>query len=482
MKNICKIIFFVLIYSLNTEAQPVTWQKYYDYSSREDFGNDVIQTYDGGYIIAGMGTSKILERDILLIKINCLGNVEWKKLIGESMAFERAFKIKQSSDSGFIITGDANYTMILLKTDKNGNTLWRKDFTESNANGQGNSLQLTSDGGIICSGEVFFPKLIKTFPFIVKTDINGNLQWKKYYQDLVDITAYDIVESKDNDYLFCGAEIIRKIDAIGNTIWTRSFKGDLGFLGLRSLIYDQPNIIYAGGTSDSSGISAMHLIKIDSDSNIYWEKRFLNSELIGAGGLSICKSFNSVVMTGEILGKYGDVPIVKVSTSGELLIYNVITSTVKSEGRGESIKLATDNGYIICGRTTFGGSDFSGNVLAVKTDSDGIAPQLVNIKTNTVKINNFTLYQNYPNPFNPETTIKYELKNNSYIILKIYNVTGKEIITLVSGYKLRGLYSERLDANNLASGIYFYSLESIDLNNNNVHSNSRQIRKMIFIK
>ncbi len=141
MKNICKIIFFVLIYSLNTEAQPVTWQKYYDYSSREDFGNDVIQTYDGGYIIAGMGTSKILERDILLIKINCLGNVEWKKLIGESMAFERAFKIKQSSDSGFIITGDANYTMILLKTDKNGNTLWRKDFTESNANGQGNSLK-----------------------------------------------------------------------------------------------------------------------------------------------------------------------------------------------------------------------------------------------------------------------------------------------------------------------------------------------------
>ena len=482
MKNLFKIILLSLILSCHTSAQKVTWQKYYDYSGKADLGNDVVQTFDGGYVIAGSGTNSNSERDILLIKIDYLGNVEWKKLIGISMAFERAYCIQQTPDSGFVITGDADHTMLLIKVDKNGNIEWRNDFTENNANGQGNSLQLTNDGGIICSGHVFFPSLVKTFPFIVKTDINGNLQWKKYYQDLSDISAYDIVESNNYEYFFCGADIISKIDKTGNTIWTKSFTNNLGFLSLRSLIYEQPNVIYAGGVSDSSGLSAMHLIKLDSGAYIFWEKRFLNSELVSSGGISICKSFNSIVMTGEILGKYGDVPFVKVSDSGELLIYNVITSSIKSEGRGNSIKLSSDKGFIITGFTTFGGSGFAGNVLAVKTDSNGTAPQLVNIKNYADNINKFTLYQNYPNPFNPSTTIKFELKNNSYVKLRIYDISGKEIMTLENGFKSSGYYSERFDASKLSSGIYFYSLELIELNNNKFISNSKQIRKMIFLK
>ncbi|HMS34535.1 MAG TPA: T9SS type A sorting domain-containing protein [Ignavibacteria bacterium] len=482
MKNFYKIIFLTLILSSYSSAQKVTWQKYYDYSGRADLGNDVVQTFEGGYIIAGSGTNDNSKRHILLIKIDYLGIVQWKKLIGESMAFDRAYCIQQTPDSGFVITGDADHTMLLIKVDKNGNIEWRKDFTETNANGQGYSLQLTNDGGIICSGHVFFPNLVKTFPFIVKTDMNGNLQWKKYYQDLLDISAYDIDESNNYEYYFCGADIVRKIDETGNTLWTKSFTNNLGFLSLRSLIYEQPNIIYAGGVSDSSGLEAIHLIKLDSGSNIFWEKRFLDSEHVSAGGISICKSFNSIVMTGEILGKYGDVPFVKVSDSGELIIYNVITSSIKSEGRGNSIKLSSDKGYIITGFTTFGGSGFAGNVLAIKTDSNGTAPQLVNIKNNVENIISFTLYQNYPNPFNPSTTIKFELKNNSYVKLRIYDISGKEIITLVNGFKSGGYYSEIFDASWLSSGIYFYSLELIEFKNTKFISNSKQFRKMIFLK
>jgi hypothetical protein len=162
MKNLFKIILLSLILSCHTSAQKVTWQKYYDYSGRADLGNDVVQTFDGGYVIAGSGTNSNSERDILLIKIDYLGNVEWKKLIGISMAFERAYCIQQTPDSGFVITGDADHTMLLIKVDKNGNIEWRNDFTENNANGQGNSLQLTNDGGIICSGHVFFPSVTST--------------------------------------------------------------------------------------------------------------------------------------------------------------------------------------------------------------------------------------------------------------------------------------------------------------------------------
>ena len=77
--------------------------------------------------------------------------------------------------------------------------------------------------------------------------------------------------------------------------------------------------------------------------------------------------------------------------------------------------------------------------------------------------NDFKIYQNYPNPFNPSTTIKYSIPHQSKVILKIYDVLGNEIETLVNEEKFAGNYEVEFNpvsSNlNLASGIYFYQLK-----------------------
>ena len=58
MKNLCKIIFFYLVLSLYAEAQPVTWQRTYNYNGQRSAGRDVVQTFDGGYNSAAVGVPK----------------------------------------------------------------------------------------------------------------------------------------------------------------------------------------------------------------------------------------------------------------------------------------------------------------------------------------------------------------------------------------------------------------------------------------
>jgi|GEM_PF-3523176 len=79
---------------------------------------------------------------------------------------------------------------------------------------------------------------------------------------------------------------------------------------------------------------------------------------------------------------------------------------------------------------------------------------------NNVNVDKFALNQNYPNPFNPATVISYKIPDNGYVTLKIYNLLGEEIVTLINKYQEEGSYTAIWDASNLSSGIYIYRLES----------------------
>jgi len=72
----------------------------------------------------------------------------------------------------------------------------------------------------------------------------------------------------------------------------------------------------------------------------------------------------------------------------------------------------------------------------------------------------FELMQNFPNPFNPTTTIKYQIPSSSLVTLKIYNILGQEIATLVNEMQNSGSYTVQFNAVRLASGIYLYSLHA----------------------
>jgi arylsulfotransferase ASST/type IX secretion system substrate protein len=71
-----------------------------------------------------------------------------------------------------------------------------------------------------------------------------------------------------------------------------------------------------------------------------------------------------------------------------------------------------------------------------------------------------SLSQNYPNPFNSMTRIRYQIKDNSNVVVKIYDVLGREISTLVNEFKEAGIYYLDFDSSNLSSGVYFYKLDS----------------------
>ncbi len=72
----------------------------------------------------------------------------------------------------------------------------------------------------------------------------------------------------------------------------------------------------------------------------------------------------------------------------------------------------------------------------------------------------FRLYQNYPNPFNPETAIKFKLPKSSFATLRIYNLSGQEIATLVDGFKIAGEHEVKWQFQGLSSGVYFYRLQA----------------------
>jgi hypothetical protein len=85
----------------------------------------------------------------------------------------------------------------------------------------------------------------------------------------------------------------------------------------------------------------------------------------------------------------------------------------------------------------------------------------------------YELYQNYPNPFNPATVIRFSIPQANIVLLKVYDILGSEVLSLLNEEKPAGLYEITFDAYNLASGIYIYKLQAGDFN---------EKKKMILLK
>lgn len=114
--------------------------------------------------------------------------------------------------------------------------------------------------------------------------------------------------------------------------------------------------------------------------------------------------------------------------------------------------VAGDNGAIF--KTTTGGSIWVGKISSEVPDK-------------------FKLYQNYPNPFNPSTNIKFQIKESKQVTLKIFDILGKEIATLINEKLQPGAYETSFDGSNLASGVYFYRL---------IAGNFTETKKMLIVK
>jgi hypothetical protein len=102
-----------------------------------------------------------------------------------------------------------------------------------------------------------------------------------------------------------------------------------------------------------------------------------------------------------------------------------------------------------------------------------VIDQVSSVEENNVLVNNFKLDQNYPNPFNPSTVISYSLPQNSFVTLKVYDIIGNEVATLVNETKSAGKYDVSFEASNLSNGVYLYSIKT---------NNFTSTKKMILMK
>ena len=113
----------------------------------------------------------------------------------------------------------------------------------------------------------------------------------------------------------------------------------------------------------------------------------------------------------------------------------------------------------------------------VKTDQE-IDPydsysKYTGLKADKVQPLTYNLSQNYPNPFNPTTNIKFSIQKPGLVTLKIYNVLGQEVMTLVNQQLNAGSYNYTFDASRLSSGVYIYTISA---------GNFFQTKKMVLMK
>jgi hypothetical protein len=418
------------VYLLKTDEYGDTlWTKNYG-SFGHHVGNFVQQTSDSGYIIAGGVTHFDNNVNAYLIKTDINGNLLWEKSIGGTQ-YDEGNCVRETTDGGYIIAG---YTrsfgagisdVYLIKTDANGVIDWTRTYGGQLWE-QGNSVQETTDRGFIIVGY----KTISTSPYgadsdvyLIKTDANGDTLWTRLYgvqEGEYRDEGWSVQQTTDGGYIISGETwrpgalswqidfYLIKTDAIGYTIWTKTFDGfestDVGRSVQQTL---DGGYIIAGYTNDYPLNHDVFLVKTNTNGDIVWTKSL-----------------------GRNLGSY-------------------------PYDEGWSVQQTMDGGYIVVGfGWNYPVSDSDIYLIRLAFD-----PTQIEIEADNQLPQSFTLYQNYPNPFNPITTIKYSIPVDRFVMLNVFNVIGEKVSSLVDEFKTSGSYHVVFDAGNLSSGIYFYRLQ-----------------------
>jgi hypothetical protein len=131
----------------------------------------------------------------------------------------------------------------------------------------------------------------------------------------------------------------------------------------------------------------------------------------------------------------------------------------------------SDMSYVVVGNTVFAYAVSASDGSVIKLSADPIITGISNNNNNVPK--EFKLEQNYPNPFNPSTKINYSLPKAADVSIKIFDMLGHEVMSVVNEHKEAGSYSATVDASTLSSGVYFYTLKAGDF---------RDSKKMTLVK
>lgn len=169
----------------------------------DDVGMSVLQSRDGGYIVAGRTASFIRGGDdIWLLKTDPMGEEQWNKTFGGDRD-DAGFQVVELSDSYAIVgrteSGSEEKKIILIKVDSNGRKLWERSYRGSSAS----SLQSTSDGGYIIAGRIDNADTGRD-ALIIKTDSAGREEWSITSGGRGDDIGTFVIQNRDSAYIVAG--------------------------------------------------------------------------------------------------------------------------------------------------------------------------------------------------------------------------------------------------------------------------------------
>lgn len=439
------------------------WYKTYGALEDNEGGYSVQEVSSGGYIIAGYSADTASNTsDVLVIRTDSLGNEIWSRTYGGQYD-EFSYDIKEVSPAGFLITGETttygpgNSNMWLLRIDDLGNTLWARALGGDD-NEYGSCSVQTSDDGFAAIGYTTSFGSGYLNVWLVRLNNAGDTLWTKTYSVGEGDIGKSIILTSDEGFVITGWSfpenspadvLIIRTDSSGDTLWTKTLGGNRDDYGY-SLQQTSDGGYIVTGTTDSygSGSSDIWLIRLASETTLPVE---LTSFTASVNEVSVELNWT----TGTEKNNRG------------FEIERNQRSKIKSQnwekigfldGKGTTTETQS---YSFIDRNVNAGSY---TYRLKQVDYDGSYEYSNEIVVDAAVYKNtipeYYLLQNYPNPFNPATKINWQTSFSGMQTLKVYDMLGKEVATLVDEYRPAGKYEINFDAVGLSSGVYFYTIKS----------------------
>jgi hypothetical protein len=249
----------------------VEWQKVYYGGGQYTGAESVLQTVDGGYIVAGSAQAF----SPWILKLDSGGNVLWQKIfyVGQE-TYSGSSLIERVSDNGYILS----HGPYVFRLDSTGNVQWQKKYGSRGTQGF-YSLKYTSDGGYVLAGWTNSSGAGTSDAWIIKLDGTGNISWQKTYGGTGEDQVNSILQTSDGGYIAVGkfdlqSLWILKLDEKGNPEWQKIFRGQLetGFEIAYSIQETSDEGYLVVGFSNSFGTISNNynylVLKVDSNGDI----------------------------------------------------------------------------------------------------------------------------------------------------------------------------------------------------------------------
>ena len=469
------LLFLILILSITysiAQAPDTLWTKTYGDSSY-DLGSSIIQTNEYNFIISGsIGTQlsgNSYTSDIWLFGIDEDGTELWSHNYGGMGGGDI---VEASNDEYFVAADTYNQgeNMQLLKINQIGDTIWTRIYFHSGQE-YAPDIARTLDGGLVLLEFSYgFPK----GALLIKVDESGDTLWTRFFPDeFYSLFPSSPIIDGDGKILFLISKLdttfLYKTDSFGNLLSINEVC-TAPYSATKFMITEGGNYLMLGAYQPTYDSSTIWISCIDSNLTNIWSQRYFSSSAYTSPTNFIKSNTGGYLIIGNE-GNWSttDGTVLKINDSGDLIWRKTYGGSLFEYF--QDIVILENNQFLIVGTTeSFGSGKYDAWVLKFSADT------ITSFVEDGIKIGlpiNFILSQNYPNPFNPSTKISWQSPVGSWQTLKIYDVLGNEVATLVDEYKPAGTYEVEWNAGDFPSGVYFYQLKT---------ENYIETKKMILLK